>query len=50
MSFTKTNQGRLLRHLSAMGLLNEVDEDEFQPTNYTKALSLPQIGNGYLGL
>ncbi|RAH61686.1 O-methyltransferase [Aspergillus piperis CBS 112811] len=41
---------RLLRHLSAMGLLNEVGEDEYQPTNYTKALSLPQIGNGYLGL
>ncbi|GLA74427.1 hypothetical protein AtubIFM55763_005670 [Aspergillus tubingensis] len=34
----------------AMGLLNEVGEDEYQPTNYTKALSLPQIGNGYLGL
>ncbi|GLA82659.1 hypothetical protein AtubIFM56815_006847 [Aspergillus tubingensis] len=33
-----------------MGLLNEVGEDEYQPTNYTKALSLPQIGNGYLGL
>ncbi|PYH68482.1 O-methyltransferase [Aspergillus vadensis CBS 113365] len=41
---------RLMRHLSAMGLLNEVGEDEYQPTNYTKALSLPQIGNGYLGL
>ncbi|GKZ26494.1 hypothetical protein AbraIFM66951_002574 [Aspergillus brasiliensis] len=41
---------RLLRHLSAMGLLNEVGEDVYQPTNYTKSLSLPQIGNGYLGL
>jgi hypothetical protein len=42
--------GRLMRHVSAMGLLMEVREDEYQPTNYTKALSLPQIGHGYLGL
>lgn len=42
--------GRLMRHVSAMGLLIEVGEDEYQPTNYTKALSLPQIGHGYLGL
>lgn len=39
-----------MRHLSAMGLLKEIGEDEYQPTKYTKALSLPQIGNGYLGL
>lgn len=42
--------GRLMRHISAMGLIIEVGEDEYQPTNYTKALSLPQIGHGYLGL
>lgn len=42
--------GRLMRHVSAMGLLIEVGEDEYQPTNYTKALSLPQIGHGYLGM
>ncbi|OQE00169.1 hypothetical protein PENVUL_c057G08137 [Penicillium vulpinum] len=42
--------GRLMRHISAMGLLIEVDQDEYRPTNYTKALSLPQIGHGYLGL
>ncbi|KAJ5693890.1 hypothetical protein N7536_004302 [Penicillium majusculum] len=41
---------RLMRHISAMGLLIEVGEDEYHPTNYTKALSLPQIGHGYLGL
>lgn len=39
-----------MRHISAMGLLIEVGEDEYQPTNYTKALILPQIGHGYLGL
>ncbi|KAG0158638.1 O-methyltransferase, family 2 [Penicillium digitatum] len=41
---------RLMRHVSAMGLLIEVGEDEYLSTNYTKALSLPQIGHGYLGL
>lgn len=39
-----------MRHISAMGLLIEVDEDEYQPTKFTQALSLPQIGHGYLGL
>ncbi|KAJ5095566.1 O-methyltransferase family 2 [Penicillium alfredii] len=41
---------RLMRHLGAMGLLVEVGEDEYRPTNYTRCLSLPQIGHGYLGL
>jgi hypothetical protein len=39
-----------MRHICAMGLLVEVGEDEYKSTNYTKALSLPQIGHGYLGL
>ena len=39
-----------MRHVCAMGLLFEVGEDVYKPTNYTKALSLPQIGHGYLGL
>lgn len=39
-----------MRHMGAMGLLVEVAEDEYKPTNYTKALSLPQMGHGYLGL
>ncbi|KAI3055099.1 hypothetical protein CBS147353_11362 [Aspergillus niger] len=41
---------RPMRHMGAMGLLLEVGEDEYKPTNYTRALSLPQIGHGYLGL
>ncbi|KAE8151969.1 O-methyltransferase [Aspergillus avenaceus] len=41
---------RMMRHVSAMGLLVETGEDGYQPTNYTKALSLPQIGHGYLGV
>ncbi|KAJ5385475.1 Winged helix-turn-helix transcription repressor DNA-binding [Penicillium concentricum] len=40
---------RLMRHIGAMGLLIEVGDDEYRPTNFTKALSLPQIGHGYLG-
>ncbi|KXG50685.1 Winged helix-turn-helix transcription repressor DNA-binding [Penicillium griseofulvum] len=42
--------GRLMRHVCAMGLLVETSEDEYRTTNYTKALSLPQLGHGYLGL
>ncbi|KAJ5184382.1 Winged helix-turn-helix transcription repressor DNA-binding, partial [Penicillium cf. griseofulvum] len=42
--------GRLMRHACAMGLLVETGEDEYRSTNYTKALSLPQLGHGYLGL
>ncbi|OQE34338.1 hypothetical protein PENCOP_c021G07791 [Penicillium coprophilum] len=40
---------RLMRHVGAMGLLIEVGEDEYRPTNFTKALSIPQIGHGYIG-
>lgn len=39
-----------MRHISGMGLIVEVGEDEYKPTNFTKALSLPQIGRTYLGL
>ncbi|KAL4917428.1 O-methyltransferase [Aspergillus aurantiobrunneus] len=41
---------RLMRHLGAMGILIETGEDEYKPTNYSKSLSLPQIGHGYTGL
>ncbi|KAJ5782046.1 O-methyltransferase family 2 [Penicillium paradoxum] len=41
---------RLMRHVCAMGLLIEVSEDTYKSTNFTRALSLPQIGHGYLGL
>jgi hypothetical protein len=39
-----------MRHLGAMGFLTEAGEDEYCPTNYSKALSLPEIGNAYLAL
>ncbi|KAI1323500.1 S-adenosyl-L-methionine-dependent methyltransferase [Xylariaceae sp. FL0255] len=39
---------RLMRHLGAMGYVKEVGDDEYQTTNFTKALSIPIIGDGYL--
>ncbi|KAI3317876.1 hypothetical protein HD806DRAFT_540712 [Xylariaceae sp. AK1471] len=39
---------RLMRHIGAMGYVNEVGDDEYQSTNFTKALSIPFIGDGYL--
>lgn len=39
--------GRLLRHLGAMGYIEEMDEDEYRPTNFTQCLSLRVIGDGY---
>jgi len=41
---------RLLRHLGAMGYLIETGEDEYRPTNYTKSMSIPIIGDGYLAM
>lgn len=39
-----------MRHLSAMGYITETDADEYKPTNYSKALSLPMISGGYLAM
>ncbi|KAI0153243.1 S-adenosyl-L-methionine-dependent methyltransferase [Xylariaceae sp. FL1272] len=39
---------RLMRHLGAMGYITEVGDDEYQTNNFTKALSIPIIGDGYL--
>lgn len=39
-----------MRHVGAMGYLTEVGEDEYMPTNYSKAMSFPEIGNGYLAM
>jgi DNA-binding IclR family transcriptional regulator len=41
---------RLMRHLGAMGYLKETGENEYQPTNYTKSMSIPIIGDGYLAM
>ncbi|KAH9899088.1 S-adenosyl-L-methionine-dependent methyltransferase [Xylariomycetidae sp. FL2044] len=39
---------RLMRHLGAMGYVVEVGEDEYTTNNFTKSLSIPIIGDGYL--
>ncbi|KAF4231161.1 hypothetical protein CNMCM8980_005112 [Aspergillus fumigatiaffinis] len=41
---------RLMRHLSAMGYLIEIGVDEYRLTNYTRAMSIPVIGGGYLAM
>lgn len=42
--------GRLMRHLGAMGYVTETAMDEYKPTNYSKAMSIPIIGDGYLAM
>ncbi|KAM4066531.1 o-methyltransferase [Hirsutella rhossiliensis] len=39
--------GRLMRHLAAMGYLIETGPDNYLPTNFTRALTLPLISAGY---
>ncbi|KAI0098505.1 putative O-methyltransferase [Daldinia grandis] len=38
---------RFLRHLSAMGYVEEVGINEYQPTNFTRSLCIPTISAGY---
>lgn len=42
--------GRLMRHLGAMGYIIETGEDEYKPTNFTNALSIPIISGGYYSM
>ncbi|KPM45247.1 hypothetical protein AK830_g1290 [Neonectria ditissima] len=42
--------GRLLRHVCAMGHLEETAQDEYKLTNFSKSLSLEVIGDGYVAL
>ncbi|KAK2035863.1 S-adenosyl-L-methionine-dependent methyltransferase [Colletotrichum somersetense] len=42
--------GRLMRHLGAMGYIKETGLDEYQPTNFSKSMSLPMIGHGYIAM
>ncbi|KAH8911250.1 S-adenosyl-L-methionine-dependent methyltransferase [Coniochaeta sp. PMI_546] len=42
--------GRLLRHVCAMGHLEEVAQDEYKLSNFAKSLSLDVIGDGYVAL
>ncbi|CAM1504819.1 Fc.00g024100.m01.CDS01 [Cosmosporella sp. VM-42] len=38
---------RLLRHISAMGYLTEIDADTYQLTNFTRSMAFPFINAGY---
>lgn len=38
---------RLLRHLAAMGHVRETGPDEYKPTNFSKSVNFPLIGDGY---
>ncbi|KAI6282399.1 hypothetical protein MCOR27_003799 [Pyricularia oryzae] len=39
---------RVMRHVAAMGYLEEVGVDRYRPTAFVKALTIPMIGAGYL--
>lgn len=45
----KTDAGlaRLMRHLAAVGYLKELAPDTYERTHFTKALSVPMIGETY---
>jgi hypothetical protein len=38
---------RFMRHIGAVGYLLETGPDEYKSTNFTKALTLPNIGDAY---
>lgn len=41
---------RTMRHLAAMGYITETGVDEYKPTNFSTALAIPIIGDGYPAL
>ncbi|TQN69426.1 O-methyltransferase [Colletotrichum shisoi] len=41
---------RLMRHLGAIGYIKETGLDEYRPTNFSKSMSLPMIGDGYIAM
>jgi hypothetical protein len=42
-----TREGRLMKHIAAMGYIKETGSNEYAPTNFSKALTIPIIGDGY---
>ena len=36
-----------MRHLGSMGYNEETSADEYEPTNFSTALTIPIIGDGY---
>lgn len=39
-----------MKHIAAMGYITETGTDEYGPTNFSKALHLRMIGDGYAAL
>ncbi|KAL1855243.1 hypothetical protein VTK73DRAFT_8590 [Phialemonium thermophilum] len=39
--------GRLMRHMASMGYITETGPDEYKPTNFSRAMSIPVISDGY---
>jgi hypothetical protein len=39
-----------MRHLGSMGYVTETGMDEYKPTNFAKALSMPIMEGGYISL
>lgn len=37
----------MLRHLAAMGHVVQTGNDEYEPNNFTKALTIPIVADGY---
>ncbi|KAJ5092114.1 S-adenosyl-L-methionine-dependent methyltransferase [Penicillium alfredii] len=38
---------RILRHLAAMGYISQTGPDEYKPTNFTRAMTIPVVASGY---
>ncbi|KAK5658196.1 hypothetical protein OQA88_2169 [Cercophora sp. LCS_1] len=47
LNFSLDALRRILRHLAAVGHLHEAGPDEYKPNNFSLALSIPLIANGY---
>ncbi|CAG9952303.1 unnamed protein product [Clonostachys rosea f. rosea IK726] len=47
LNITPAVWSRLARHLGAMGYLKEIAPDTYERTNFTKAMSVPIIGQSY---
>jgi hypothetical protein len=42
-----TESARMMKHIGAMGYIKETDSDEYMATNFSNALTIPIIGDGY---
>ncbi|KAK3940163.1 S-adenosyl-L-methionine-dependent methyltransferase [Diplogelasinospora grovesii] len=47
LSFEVDGLRRILRHLAAMGHIIQTGNDEYKPNNFSKALTIPIVADGY---